>query len=869
MSEPDDAPSRVPADELSWRDVADGLWLAQLLRQAERPGPPDDPPPDRARAPERPAPPPSEPGEPEPMPAPAEAEPPPEPVVSARRPAGGDQDFGSQLTNPRAIERALRPLARRVPSRRDHELDEVRVATNAAETGLWLPVTRPAATRRFDVVVVRDTGRSTRLWRATADAFVRLLERQGAFRDVRTVQLDTDQAVPETYRVAGRPDRRPLRELADPRGRRIVLVLTDGVGRAWRPDTVASWLTALGEDNPLAVVHHLPHHLWRLGNLTTELANLSAGGPGTPNRRLRFDVFAEPGAPRREGLPVPVLELSGRWLARWAGLLTVTGPAEVTLPVAVLGRSADVPEDLPAELSAHERVRAFHLTASPAAFRLAALLSAVPIDLAVMRFVQRKMVPGSALFHLAEVLHGGLLTDVAAEAGEDFDFLPGVRAELLGALRRAETVDVIREAATAFGAARPALVRLRAALADPFAPSLPSDPAGIGLEHAVMRALSGPYLSRARRLVAGRGSPADRAISANEASPRMSEAMAVLPEGSQAGSPEFADRPELAAVRSALDGGDGRPVVVLGEGGSGKTELVREYLARHADDYDSAWWVRAGEAADIVTGYGRIATELGLGHPGAAADAVAATVLDAFAGARAVRWLLVLDGAADPGAVLPYLPAGPAHVVVTSREPAWRDHGTPVPVGRLSAAQSRELLLRRAPSLGDAECESLAGLHGGLAATVAHLAHRVPRRRFAASWFTREVTDDGLFHRALEDVAGRRPLLDICAVLGPRGASANFLDRVPELGPDPVVPEPGEARQALLDGGLLVADRDVLVVPEPVRAEVLARSGETALASARHAVHRVLAEDTATLSPGEVVSHLKHSGMVDCPDPRV
>ncbi|MEU0530231.1 SAV_2336 N-terminal domain-related protein [Amycolatopsis tolypomycina] len=877
MSEPDDTPTRIPAGELSWQEVADMLWLVNVLQQSGRPGHPEEPPLDRTRAPEPVGEPPSPRQafeEPEPISDTAGVAPSPDPAVSGPGRAGGDRDFGSQLTNPRAIERALRPLSRRVPSRRDKELDEVRVATTAAETGLWLPVTRPAATRRFDVVVVCDTGRSTALWRATAADFVHLLERQGAFRDVRTVQLDTDQDVPETYRVAGRPDRRPLRELADPTGRRIVLVLTDGVGRAWRPDTVPSWLTALGEDNPLAVVHHLPHRLWRLGNLTTELANLSTGEPGAPNRRLRFDVHAEPWAPRREGLPVPVLEMSGGWLARWAGLLTATGPAEVTLPVTVLGRSADAPDDPPAELSAHERVRAFHLIASPAAFRIAALLSAVPIDLAVMRFVQQEMVPRSALFHLAEVLHGGLLTDGDGEPGEGFDFLPGVRAELLGGLRRTDTVGVIREVATTFGAAKPVLARLLAAVADPFGPSLPSDPADIRVEHAVMRALSGPYLSRARRLTAGADSSSSLEQLELAAPSVTSESTARLSVSPQANARGFVDRAELAAVRSSLTGGGGRPVVVLGEGGSGKTELVREYLARHADDYDSVWWVRAGEAADIVTDYGRIAIDLGLQHPGAAADAVAATVLDALAGARAVRWLLVLDGAPDPADVLPYLPAGPAHVVVTSREQAWRDHGIPVPVGRLSAAQSRELLLRRAPALDDAECESLAELHGGLAATVTYLAHRAPRRRFSAGWFTREVLDEGPFRRALDDVAAGRPLLDVCAVLGPRGVSAHFLDRLSDGEPGPVaggirVPDADDARTVLLDGGLLVPDGDLLVVPEPVRAEVLARLGTTALDSARHAVHRVLAQDTSTLAPGEVVSHLKRSGMVDCADPGV
>ncbi|MBO1420204.1 hypothetical protein J0670_37115, partial [Streptomyces sp. FH025] len=267
------------------QDLADALWISRLAGLAPvpaadpvplaapsepgEPGEPVEPPPGRPGD----GPYPSGPPRPEPGVEP-DGDPGPEPVPkvelhSRRASFDGDDDGGGdrraagagavgaevvQVTRPTAlpgalaIARALRPLRRPLRQRpgglRQFHLDEAATAAATAEAGVLLPVWQRARPR-YSVDLLVDSGATMAVWHDLAGEFATLLERHGAFAEVRTWSLDTDRTVPRLtpFRrrrrrsstepspadppsaASGRTWSRPL---ADPHGRRILFVLTDG-----------------------------------------------------------------------------------------------------------------------------------------------------------------------------------------------------------------------------------------------------------------------------------------------------------------------------------------------------------------------------------------------------------------------------------------------------------------------------------------------------------------------------------------------------------------------------------------------------------------------------------------------------------------
>ncbi|MYU20048.1 hypothetical protein GTZ78_57595, partial [Streptomyces sp. SID8361] len=141
------------------------------------------------------------------------------------------------LPGTRGLSRALRPLRRSVPSRTSFRVDETATAEWIAETGLPDVVLRPRPERWLSVALIVDDGPSMVLWQQLAAEVRGLLERQGAFRSVRTYGLDSAQESQPVLRARpyapGAPHR-TARQLTDTSGRTVMLVLSDGVGPGWR-----------------------------------------------------------------------------------------------------------------------------------------------------------------------------------------------------------------------------------------------------------------------------------------------------------------------------------------------------------------------------------------------------------------------------------------------------------------------------------------------------------------------------------------------------------------------------------------------------------------------------------------------------------
>ncbi|MGW0994097.1 FxSxx-COOH system tetratricopeptide repeat protein [Streptomyces sp. NPDC002520] len=809
-----------------WQEIADAVWLAAHWsrdggpdvagegRTAERPRPL----PDRgsARA-DAPAEPPAVP-DPDPVSLPAVAAdvrptpvPPRDPAVPTTSASPGERAVPAQLLphpegpyslhvgrpllpadEPRQpgpgratalLARALHRLARRIPSRDTLELDEETTAEQGVVDGMWMPFLRPARTSAFDLVLLTDAAPTMWVWEDTVARLAEAAEHSGAFRAVRTVQVEMARTGTATLRwPTGRTAADPG-ELLDGRGGRVFLVVTDGLAHGWAAPAADDLLGRLAHAGPTALIHLLPPHLRHRSSLYPYPAVLEAGGFGAPNQGLGH--WAPPGGPDPlrplpeggdESVPVPVLSLKPGSLAAWADLVTGERGVRRSLPVVLAGtltkgapapglRAPRFPRAAPAA------VRRFFTLATPAARRLATQLATIPFEFDLVEQLRRRTMPETGPGHLAEILMGGLIDWNSGGDGRP-EFADGVREALLATTTRsqlARTVSVVGD----LPAAGPRGVALRAALRDPIGTTLP-DPAELGWarsELAVMRALSGPYSERAKRIEpnlatrtsgaaervnrtggdgssgGGEGSvPASRVpdepgetvppLVTDATQPEAPEAEQLMTSTTTATPALLVNVPLrntsfvgrqglLRAVEEQLSSQDTAAVLpnaLHGLGGVGKSQLALEYVYTHQHDYRVICWIPAERESLILAALASLAGQLGVAPAGQnsagapAANTAVPAVLEALrTGAPYDNWLLVFDNAEDVDAVRQFFPTnGPGKVIVTSRNRAWERVATSLPVNVFEREESVELLQKRSPDLSAADAGRLAEALGDL-----------------------------------------------------------------------------------------------------------------------------------------------------------
>ncbi|MFI7354925.1 SAV_2336 N-terminal domain-related protein [Streptomyces avidinii] len=464
----DGADGSAPHTGLGAEEIADILWLAARVDPAgARPpadpgdaGPPGRPPP----LPDTPSP-----GAAGPLPepgTPAGAEPVQLFPAARRDPDGKPAEDGAgrrgsplrlpraaSLDDPLALMRALRPVGRRSIGGPGEELDEQLTVERSIERMVTTPVLRPAESRWLDLALVVDTHHSMLLWSDHVDEVRRVLTRSGVFRDVRTWHLTGTAAgaTPMVTRGHGGPPRNPL-ELADPAGRRLILVLSDTVAGGWREAPVQGMLRHWCAHNAVAVLNVLPERLWTRGAVRPVPFAVRAERPAAATRSWqRIPVARRTGRSRAAADVVPVVGVASGSMARLVRVVSGDGRWRrlACLRLDATAGTTGTPAD-PGPgggRSALDVVEDFRANASPTAQQLAAHLAAVPLTLPVMTLVRRSLLRDSEHGHLAEVALGGLFEEWEDEQDPsevEFQFLPGVREALLGSQLRGD-VAAVRE----------------------------------------------------------------------------------------------------------------------------------------------------------------------------------------------------------------------------------------------------------------------------------------------------------------------------------------------------------------------------------------------------------------------------------------
>lgn len=313
--------------------------------------------------------------------------------------------------------RALKPLLRKVPSIDSHVLDEAVTAQRIAETDLWIPELQPELEPWLDLALVVDASPSMLIWQRSLRDVQRLLRQCGAFRDIRVWSLDVSsdgdvQLRPGYGSMAAQASPCSPRELIDPNGRRLVLVMSDCIDDRWQTEAISAALAIWAKHGMMALVQVLPEWLWdRTALQSVPKVRFYSLEPGTANHKLRVKRRDRWRRSSIADIKVPVLTLEPSVTQRWSQM--VVGKGEAGAAGLLLARSPQATVNRPS-LPPQEQVKQFHLFSSPIARRLASLLSACPIvNLPIIRMVQDAMLADSDQVHVAEVLWGSLFQPVA------------------------------------------------------------------------------------------------------------------------------------------------------------------------------------------------------------------------------------------------------------------------------------------------------------------------------------------------------------------------------------------------------------------------------------------------------------------------
>lgn len=393
----------------------------------------------------------------------------------------GESDWGGEpflaptaaaLPGKLTLARALRPLKRRINSRLREELDVDETVRLSAEIRTLMPVSRPTRVRWLDLVLVVDEWSSMVIWQQTIAELRRMLAQQGAFRNIVMLGFTTAPNV-ETVQLhygtghgTQRHRARKAKQLLDPSGETLVLVISDCISPAWYNGQVLEMLKVWsGRTGKLALVQMLPERLWNRTALGDWLdAPLRARQIGLPNHKLDVEW------PRRwrrqkekpkQVLKIPVLTLEPESLHQWA--LSVAGNGNLWVNGRVLlladtndSDSTDPPQNRQRPAAQRqepgERLEHFWATASPIARKLAGYLAAAPLSLPTMRLIQQVMVKDARQVHLAEVFLGGVLKHLTSfDPDKDpndfrYDFLTEeIRKRLLEGIDVYDRLDVLKQ----------------------------------------------------------------------------------------------------------------------------------------------------------------------------------------------------------------------------------------------------------------------------------------------------------------------------------------------------------------------------------------------------------------------------------------
>ena len=365
-------------------------------------------------------------------------------------------------------------------------------------------------------------------------------------------------------------------------------------------------------------------------------------------------------------------------------------------------------------------------------------------------------------------------------------------------------------------------------------------------------------------------------------------------------------RRKLASGRGGLT--MAAALALYGLGGTGKTQVAQEYAHRFMAEYDLVWWVPSDQPEEISLSLAGLARKMGLKVGESAAEAAAAAV-EELRRDTTRRWLLIFDNADNPKDLEPHLPAGPGHVLITSRNQTWTHSVEPLEVDVFTEDESVAHILRHVPELDLADTKKVAEALGRLPLAVEQAGAWLQQTGKPARAYLEQMTTQATrilalnqptdypvsvmttWNLSFERLKERSPaavrLLQLCAFFSPGPISMTLLysdEMITSLLPfDESLTEKLMLARVIRDiarFALIRLDQgsDSLQIHRLVQAVIRSQMTEEEQIAASHQVHQILAgarpssgeaDDPKNWSIYDIICpHLSPSRAEKCDDPR-
>ncbi|MFD9491845.1 FxSxx-COOH system tetratricopeptide repeat protein, partial [Streptomyces sp. NPDC060005] len=175
-----------------------------------------------------------------------------------------------------------------------------------------------------------------------------------------------------------------------------------------------------------------------------------------------------------------------------------------------------------------------------------------------------------------------------------------------------------------------------------------------------------------------------------------------------------------------------------GQGGVGKSQLAIEYAYRFADCYDLVWWIASGHKELIGKQLAALAEAAGLIDATASTQQAVSALKNRLR--QSGRWLLIFDNVQTPEDIMPWIPQGPGHLLITSRDLRWWEVAMPMEIDIFTRAESRALLRQHLSHMNSSGVDELAEGLGDLPLALAQAVGLISETGISAKDYLAELS---------------------------------------------------------------------------------------------------------------------------------